>query len=270
LDIKTEVGTLLGWGWHDAGSTVLIGVVETMIDINAVTRAVFVGWSGDIDCVDNKITVMMDEPKSITANWIRQYSTSLIFMNNDVSKVLSEEPLKVTLTGPRTLTTNNYTGLWLDQGVWRVEQIIWKGINVAPPGTELQVRSPGELRLLTSVYPLKITTVGERGQVISGARVTLSREGAFSVETISDQHGVAEFKEIPLTYYEVIVSYKDFQVSKPMLAEELKTGHSLIKLGIYMEIFGVALAFNNFTSLLILITVLVASAFTVVKFYKRK
>jgi hypothetical protein len=66
LTINSEYYMPAGAGWYDEGETVYISVEP---EHGFLTRQIFDGWSGDITGSEASISITMDSPKSITANW---------------------------------------------------------------------------------------------------------------------------------------------------------------------------------------------------------
>ena len=70
LLIESAYGEPEGEGWYDAGSTATISVASIE---EPTTRHIFTGWSGDYSEDIATASVIMDSPKSITANWRTDY-----------------------------------------------------------------------------------------------------------------------------------------------------------------------------------------------------
>jgi uncharacterized repeat protein (TIGR02543 family) len=66
LTINSEYYMPSGAGWYDAGETVYISIDP---EHGFLTRQIFDGWSGDITGTAASISITMDSPKTITANW---------------------------------------------------------------------------------------------------------------------------------------------------------------------------------------------------------
>jgi hypothetical protein len=70
---STSYGTISGIGWYPAGSKVTLSIEPTTISEFVIDRN-FVGWTGDTNSVANTVTVVMDSPKSVTADWENSYT----------------------------------------------------------------------------------------------------------------------------------------------------------------------------------------------------
>jgi len=68
LNIQSPYGNPLGSGWYDEGSS-----VNVHIDSSYAFVFVFVGWSGDLQSETPDVTVTMNGPKTLRANWLIDY-----------------------------------------------------------------------------------------------------------------------------------------------------------------------------------------------------
>jgi hypothetical protein len=73
VSISSLYGTLSGGGWYEEGALATINVLSNIISGSTGERFVFSGWSGDISSTDTTVTFTVDRPKTIYANWKRQY-----------------------------------------------------------------------------------------------------------------------------------------------------------------------------------------------------
>jgi M6 family metalloprotease-like protein/uncharacterized repeat protein (TIGR02543 family) len=72
LTIQSEFGTPLGSGWYDVGSIAPAGI-QSEVDYGNATRRTFTSWTGDYSGLSPNVTLRMDTPKTITANWKTEY-----------------------------------------------------------------------------------------------------------------------------------------------------------------------------------------------------
>ncbi len=70
LTINSEHGTPAGAGWYGEGASVEISVESAS---GFIVRHIFDGWDGDLTSTDANSIVIMDGPKTITANWHTDY-----------------------------------------------------------------------------------------------------------------------------------------------------------------------------------------------------
>jgi hypothetical protein len=70
LTVVSEYGDAQGTGWYDSGSTAAISVTSP---VGMIIRQVFNGWSGDYTGDTASSSVIMDQPKTVTAGWKNDY-----------------------------------------------------------------------------------------------------------------------------------------------------------------------------------------------------
>jgi len=73
LKVKSDIGNVEGEGWYDDGSLAKVSVLNTIISGNTGERFIFMGWSGDILSDSTSVSIIVDKPKTIYANWKKQY-----------------------------------------------------------------------------------------------------------------------------------------------------------------------------------------------------
>ncbi|MEM2550202.1 MAG: hypothetical protein QW689_07300 [Nitrososphaerota archaeon] len=74
LTIISEHSSPLGGGWYEEGSSASISLLNTEVSgSHAGERFVFTGWSGDIQSTNPSVSIKMDSPKTVHANWKTQY-----------------------------------------------------------------------------------------------------------------------------------------------------------------------------------------------------
>ena len=71
LLIESAYGEPEGEGWYEAGSTITISVAPSE---GGIIRQVFTGWSGDFSGDTPTAHLIIDSPKTITANWRIDYT----------------------------------------------------------------------------------------------------------------------------------------------------------------------------------------------------
>ncbi len=72
VSVNSEYGTALGSGWYNAGSTTQASV-PSEIDYTNGTRRIFTGWAGDTSGTANSVSLTVDAPKALNAQWSTQY-----------------------------------------------------------------------------------------------------------------------------------------------------------------------------------------------------
>jgi uncharacterized repeat protein (TIGR02543 family) len=76
LTVNSDYGGPGGEGWYDAESTASFNVASN-VDISTGTKGIFTGWSGDFSSTASSATLVMDEPKQVSAEWQIQYYLSV-------------------------------------------------------------------------------------------------------------------------------------------------------------------------------------------------
>jgi len=77
LTIESTYGDYTAEGWYDSGSTANI---STSSPHGKIIRQVFTGWSGDSTGTEATAAVLMDAPKTVTANWRTDYTRLYILI----------------------------------------------------------------------------------------------------------------------------------------------------------------------------------------------
>lgn len=70
LTVESDYGNPRGKGWYNSGSTATVSVTSPL---GAIVRQVFTGWSGDLTETTSTAAILMDRPKTVTANWRNDY-----------------------------------------------------------------------------------------------------------------------------------------------------------------------------------------------------
>jgi len=76
LSLTSLHGSPVGEGWYDAGTTARFSI-EPLIDLSNGTRLVFCGWTGDQESSNFEGVATIDKPKTLRANWKRQYEIQI-------------------------------------------------------------------------------------------------------------------------------------------------------------------------------------------------
>ena len=69
LDIETQEGMVTGSGWYDVGKIARVAMQTPTISQNFWSSTVFDGWIGDFEDDSTHITIIMNKPKVIIAQW---------------------------------------------------------------------------------------------------------------------------------------------------------------------------------------------------------
>jgi uncharacterized repeat protein (TIGR02543 family) len=71
LTVVSDYGDPQGEGWYDSGSTATFSVTSP---VGTIARHFFTGWGGDSTATTPTVNILMDEPKTVTANWRTDYT----------------------------------------------------------------------------------------------------------------------------------------------------------------------------------------------------
>jgi M6 family metalloprotease-like protein len=74
LDIVSPYGDPAGQGWYDSGTVANVSV-SRIVDAENGTRRVFLDWK-DMNSTSPSTSIMLDEPKTVVAEWKTQYKLS--------------------------------------------------------------------------------------------------------------------------------------------------------------------------------------------------
>jgi uncharacterized repeat protein (TIGR02543 family) len=71
LTVISQYGNPQGEGWYDAGSIATFSVTSP---VGFIIQQVFTGWSGDSTATTTTATILMDNSKTVIANWRTDYT----------------------------------------------------------------------------------------------------------------------------------------------------------------------------------------------------
>lgn len=91
LNVSSQYGKVSGEGWYDEGSTAEFSVSPEFITEDAV-RYTFIGWIDDYIGGANPYSIIIDESKTVTAQWQTRYFINVISPNGSATP--SGWPLK--------------------------------------------------------------------------------------------------------------------------------------------------------------------------------
>lgn len=80
LAVTSSFGTPTGEGWYNSSITAYAGLDTDIVDYGNGTRRVFVNWTGDASGTSytQSDPIIMDAPKTATANWKMQYLLTVL------------------------------------------------------------------------------------------------------------------------------------------------------------------------------------------------
>jgi hypothetical protein len=109
--VQSPYGAPHGSGWYDAGSTTYASVPPE-IDYGNGTRRVFANWSGDLSGSSSNMTLNVNSPKTIDAQWLTQYQITF-----KVAGIPNATLLKLNLnSGYYDLSVNKNYQAWYARG----------------------------------------------------------------------------------------------------------------------------------------------------------
>jgi M6 family metalloprotease-like protein len=73
LSLEPNGGTISQSGWYDLGTQVTISATSPSGVVEKQSRLVFLNWSGDVQSDSTAVTITMNHPYNVTANWKPQY-----------------------------------------------------------------------------------------------------------------------------------------------------------------------------------------------------
>ena len=111
LNLQSAYGNPQGAGWYNAGTNVPVNI-QALLNYPNSTRRVFIGWTGDYNGQSTSVTVQMNSPEGITANWATQYLVTFKFVGLENSTTLE---LKVNNMSYQILSNGNVQA-WYSAG----------------------------------------------------------------------------------------------------------------------------------------------------------
>jgi hypothetical protein len=201
LTLVSQYGTKSGDGWYDVDATAQFSVSAKE---EAGVRYRFLSWAGDFAGTSPSGSVVMDGPKTTTANWKRELKTQLTFRDGD-GQVLAKPPSKVVLSGPSgPVAFEAVNDVWLEEGAWSVQQVIYDGAEVSAGDFPFTASAPNATwEIAVQVYSLHVTVKGTLLQSsVVGSTVTVTLPDG-STASASMSNGTAVLAQLPAGRYNV-------------------------------------------------------------------
>jgi hypothetical protein len=111
VNVQSPYGTPHGSGWYDAGSTAYASVTP-QIDYGNGTRRLFANWTGDASGPSSNMSVSVNSPKSLDAQWLTQYLVTF-----KVTGIPNSTFLKLNINNQYyDLSANNAYQTWYAEG----------------------------------------------------------------------------------------------------------------------------------------------------------
>jgi hypothetical protein len=189
------------------------------LSVNTSTgKSSFVGWTGGITSPSQSLTVQVGADMSLLASYKDQYLVSLAFADAEGRSV---SPQSVSISGSAGAFGLTDSSLWLYSGTYQIIHAEWMGMNVGStqdaPVT-FAVTNSKTIVVPLPIYDESIKVTDVYGLPISGANVTLT-VGNKIQELLTDNTGLAVFRQVPLGYLNGTIKYLafsgDIRVSTP-------------------------------------------------------
>jgi M6 family metalloprotease-like protein len=111
ISVQSPYGAPKGSGWYDAGSTAYASV-QPEIDYGNETRRVFTNWTGDLSGSSPSMSLIVNSPKTIDAQWLMQYQVTF-----KVTGIPNGTLLKLNVNNQYyDLSPSNYYQAWYATG----------------------------------------------------------------------------------------------------------------------------------------------------------
>ena len=160
LTINTQYGSSVSGWWYDEGSKVLFSVTSPIPDPSRVgVRFSATGYSGDVTGSGTSFTTIMDRPKTITFNWVKQYLLSY-----------SSNPAAVSYV-PGSTWRNEGESVTLSQSDFPSYRFLGWTVDGSPKlGSSITLRMSGPCSLVANYA--QPSTFGENVEVASTSSVS--------------------------------------------------------------------------------------------------
>jgi len=201
LEVKSSIGETDGDDWYDRGEIAHFSV-QSEIDWGNQTRSVFLKWIGDVELVEPEGSLMILSPQKILALWKIQYLTSLVFLDNDANMEILPSSVQLIGRNGGKVILQDFNSIWFDDQDFSINEILWMGVDVKQTGIQpFLISEPGELRILTETYPLRIIVRDLLSFPVSGASIFTEFANGTIVQGFTDQAGEIQYSLIPLGDY---------------------------------------------------------------------
>jgi len=111
LAVKSPFSNVSGAGWYDSGSAASVSI-EPEVDHWNGTRHVFTGWTGDLQTSNSSLSILMDSPKHIEANYKKQYQICF-----DAAGLPNGTIIELNVNGAvHNVTLPEKYSMWFDSG----------------------------------------------------------------------------------------------------------------------------------------------------------
>jgi M6 family metalloprotease-like protein len=217
LNVKSEFGNPTGGGWYDNGTRAMFNVTSPEY-ASSTERYTFDSWSG-CQSKETQVSVVMDRPRNITAQWRRQLLVSIAVLGSDGQQLPTGE-FRMSVQAPNGTDIaeplQGYT--WLDDGLWTVKAVEWMKVDVSPSEQTYRPTGGGTWTIRPDLHTLTVS-VASRVFRRPVSEVTVSLELPYGelYSSRSDQTGQITITNLPSYEYHVRLVRDGEQVSASRL-----------------------------------------------------
>lgn len=204
--------------WSD--TTTALGVATGLLE-DGRHYNLTASWEGTVVATYDNFSI--DTPTSLNLT-ARVHFLSIPGLFQDSSgKPLDSPPSSMSVTAPNaTVITPNPAGsYYLQDGIFQINNVTWKGVNVAPAGAQFDPASPIVIRL--NVYDLSLAVVQQDSSGLAGARVTLVSDNVLVATGTTDSSGIVFFHQLPGGDYVITLQGKQGQATKSLTLDRTLT-----------------------------------------------
>ncbi len=217
-NVLVTATSVTGVAWSELTSA--LGMTSGLLE-DGQTYNITAYWEGGIiGSVDN-VSIIGETSTNLTAR-VHFVSLAQIFQDY-AGRPLDSPPLSMSMTAPNgTIIHLDPSGSYLLQdGAFLVDNITWKGINVAPLGTQVNPASLAPLRL--NVFDLSLAAVNQDSIGLGNANVTLVSDNVVVATGTTDPSGIAFFHQLPGGDYVVTVESSQGRATKSLTLDRTQT-----------------------------------------------
>jgi M6 family metalloprotease-like protein len=203
LNVKSEFGNPTGGEWYDNGSRATFNVTSPYY-ISPTERYAFDSWSG-LESRETKGSVVMDQPRTIVAQWRRQIQVVIAVLGSDARPLPAGE-LKIGVEAPNGTEIAQPLGshAWLDDGLWIVRTMQWMNVDVLPSERTYRPTSGGTWIIRPNLHTLIVSVASQVfKRSISGVTICFELPDGELYSSRSNQTGQITINNLPSYEYHV-------------------------------------------------------------------
>jgi hypothetical protein len=174
LSLSLSGGEASGGGWYDVGAAATVTVTSPSSVMEGQSRLLFVGWSGDVQSNSTTITVIMEHPYNIAANWKTQYYLRIL-SDYDAS---GEGWYDADSVAPVSTASPVVAG----RGVRHIF-VQWSGDLLGSDPNQLVVMSGPKMVSAVWTTEYELTIVSEHGHTTGAGWYAPAAQAAYGVDT---------------------------------------------------------------------------------------